>query len=95
MTEGGIGPCCVSGSIRAGSPNGKVDKDAGLDAYIAEPTGSPTDKKPGIIVIIPDLFGWTLPNSRLLADDWAEKSKRTVYVPDFMFGLLLALNGGY
>lgn len=86
MTEGGVGPCCVSGYIRDGSPNGKVSKVAGLDTYIAEPSGSPTEIKPGVIVIIPDIFGWTLPNARLLADDWADKSKRTVYVPDFMFG---------
>jgi dienelactone hydrolase len=85
MTEGGVCPACVSGAVHDGSPKGKVDKVAGLDAYIAEPD-SPTSKKPGIIVIIPDIFGWELINSRLLADDYAEKSGRTVYLPDFMFG---------
>lgn len=40
----------------------------------------------GVIVIIPDVFGWVLPNVRLLADGFARKTGLTVYVPDFMSG---------
>lgn len=40
----------------------------------------------GVIVIIPDVFGWILPNVRLLADGFARKTGLTVYVPDFMSG---------
>lgn len=39
-----------------------------------------------MIVIIPDIFGWVLPNVRLLADGFARKTGLTVYAPDFMSG---------
>lgn len=42
----------------------------------------------GVIVIIPDVFGWILPNVRLLADGFARKTGLTVYAPDFMSGEL-------
>jgi dienelactone hydrolase len=90
MTEGGICLGCVSGAIHDGSPKGEVSKVAGLDTYIAQPA-SPENKKAGLIVIIPDIFGWELVNLQLLADDYAERSGRTVYLPDFMFGHSLSL----
>lgn len=34
------------------------------------------------ILVIRDLFGWTFPNIRLLADPYAEEADATVYVPD-------------
>jgi hypothetical protein len=37
-------------------------------------------------VIIPDLFGWQLPDVGLLADSISQGTGATVYVPDFMFG---------
>lgn len=40
-----------------------------------------------IIVIIPDIFGWRLTNTRLIADEICEKTEGTVYVPDFINGL--------
>jgi dienelactone hydrolase len=85
MVEGGVCMGCVTGAIHDGSPKGKVDQVADLPAYIAEPPSN-TDKTPGIIVIVPDIFGWDFINSRLLADDYAEKTGKTVYLPDFMFG---------
>jgi len=85
MVEGGVCVGCMTGSLHEGSPKGKVDQVADLRTYIAEPPSN-KDKTPGIIVIIPDIFGWELVNSRLLADDYAEKSGKTVYLPDFMFG---------
>ena len=33
-------------------------------------------------MIIHDIFGWTLPNSRLLADHYAKEVDATVYLPD-------------
>ena len=84
MTEGGVCPGCVTGFLHDGQPKGTVDTVAKLPTYIAKPTtGSP---KPGIIVIIPDVFGWEFINNRLIADEYAEKSGRTVYLPDFMSG---------
>lgn len=34
------------------------------------------------ILIITDIFGWTLPNIRLLADQYAAETESKVYVPD-------------
>lgn len=75
-------PCCATGSLHTGTPTGRGAKVHGLDCYIADASsGSPK----GIIVIIPDAFGWTLPNNRILADCYARENF-TVYLPDFMDG---------
>jgi dienelactone hydrolase len=39
-----------------------------------------------VIVILPDIFGWTLPNTRILADNYAKKGQWLVYLPEFMNG---------
>lgn len=71
-----------------GTPTGREEKVHGLDCYIANaPNGSPK----GIIVIIPDAFGWTLPNNRILADEYA-KNGFDVYLPEFMQGIVLPLD---
>jgi len=84
MTEGGVCPACVTGSLHEGTPKGTIGKIANLPTYIAKPVN--TRGKPGVIVIIPDVFGWGFINNRLLADEYAEKSGRTIYLPDFMNG---------
>jgi dienelactone hydrolase len=40
----------------------------------------------GLIVIVPDAFGWTFVNSRVLADQCAKKGGYLVYIPEFMNG---------
>lgn len=76
-------PCCATGSLHAGEPKGRVEKVRGLDCYIAD---APAANLKGVIVIIPDAFGWTFPNNRVLADDYA-KNGFTVYLPEFMDGM--------
>ncbi|KAF2798297.1 dienelactone hydrolase family protein, partial [Melanomma pulvis-pyrius CBS 109.77] len=76
--------CCASGEIHQGTPSGKVTKIHGLDCYVAEPLEGVSPK--GVIVILPDVFGWTLPNSRILADNYAKKGEWLVYLPEFMNG---------
>lgn len=75
-------PCCATGSLHTGTPTGRIEKVHGLDCYIADAQNGPSK---GIIVIIPDAFGWTLPNNRILADDYA-KQGFDVYLPEFMNG---------
>lgn len=41
------------------------------------------------VLVIADLFGWTFPNVRLLADHYAREANVTVYVPDFFGGEVL------
>ncbi|KAI4845886.1 hypothetical protein E4T44_05371 [Aureobasidium sp. EXF-8845] len=76
--------CCASGALHTGTPTGTVSQLHGLPVYICPP---PSNKPPkGIIVILPDIFGWTLPNTRILADNFAAKGDFLVMLPDFMDG---------
>ena len=34
------------------------------------------------ILMVHDIFGWTFPNARLLADHYAKEADATVYLPD-------------
>ncbi|KAK9316239.1 dienelactone hydrolase [Lipomyces starkeyi] len=75
-------PCkdCISGTIHKGQPLGTdTEKMFGRSVYI-----SPVPERPkGTIVYITDIFGWTLPNARLLADAYAKEGGFKVIVPDF------------
>ncbi|KAK3716038.1 hypothetical protein LTR37_006768 [Vermiconidia calcicola] len=78
--------CCATGSLHTGNPTGRIENVHGLDCYIADaPNGTPN----GIVVIIPDAFGWTLPNNRILADCYAKEGNFQVYLPEFMNGFKL------
>ncbi|KAI9704710.1 MAG: hypothetical protein M1836_006490 [Candelina mexicana] len=79
-------PCkdCVSGVVHSGTPTGTTTKIHNVDTYVASPPNGAPPK--GIIVVVPDVFGWTFSNTRVLADSYAKKGNFTVYVPDFMNG---------
>lgn len=72
-----------TGMVHSELPNGTESIVHGLQTYVAS-----GDSIKGVIVIIPDVFGWVLPNVRLLADGFARKTGLTVYAPDFMSGEL-------
>lgn len=64
-----------------------------MQNYITDPPNGAPAK--GIVVIIPDAFGWTLLNSRILADRYAERGGWKVLLPDFMDGMLpFCIQGG-
>lgn len=67
---------CKSGFKWNGQTVGKETKLNNTNAYV---TG---DSKDAAILIITDVFGWTLPNVRLIADHYAQEANATVYVPD-------------
>ncbi|KAJ4171420.1 hypothetical protein NW754_013188 [Fusarium falciforme] len=77
-------PDCFKGSVHDGEPRGKIIKLHDLDTYVVEPSEGKEVK--GIIVVIPDAFGWKFVNCRLLADNYADKSNYKVYLPDVMIG---------
>lgn len=77
-------PDCFNGHIQTGTPKGEATKLHGLDVYVTKPATD--DPVKGIIVLIPDAFGWECVNVRLLADRYAENGKYMVYVPEFMDG---------
>lgn len=68
--------CCAKGFKWDGVPKGHKLTLSDNAAYV---TGSNSEVA---ILVIHDLFGWTFPNIRLLADAYAEEVDATVYVPD-------------
>ncbi|KAM0323700.1 hypothetical protein ACHAQA_008637 [Verticillium albo-atrum] len=77
-------PDCFSGALHEGTPRGKVTTLHGRNIYITEPQDQQPAK--GIIILIPDAFGWEFPNARLIADRYADKGGYKVYLADFMDG---------
>ena len=67
---------CGKGTLWPGSTVGAETKVDSVDVYMV---GSESEVA---ILIIADVFGWTLPNTRLLADHYARKVQATVYLPD-------------
>ncbi|KAF9894110.1 hypothetical protein FE257_009083 [Aspergillus nanangensis] len=78
--------CCLKGFKWQATPKGQEATLANAPCYVA---GSNPDVA---IMIIHDLYGWTFPNVRLLADHYAEEIGATVYVPDFFNGEALPLD---
>ncbi|KAJ9610818.1 hypothetical protein H2200_005595 [Cladophialophora chaetospira] len=72
--------CCTAGFQWDGKPVGKETKLANLDTYVSG------ENKDAAVLIVHDVFGWTLTNVRLLADHYASEAGVTVYVPDFFGG---------
>jgi len=81
--SGEMKECCLSGYLNTSStPVGKDEVVNGLPCYVS-PTKDGSKAK--TIVFIPDIFGYKLPNVRLLADEYA-KAGIYAYVPDFFEG---------
>ena len=68
--------CCLKGFKWDGTPKGKNIKLDKNDAYV---TGTNANKA---VMIAHDAYGWTFPNTHLLADHYAAEADVTVYVPD-------------
>ena len=68
--------CCTKGFRWEGTPVGKETKIADLSTYVSG------TNKDAAVLIVHDVFGWTLSNTRLLADHYAIEADTTVYVPD-------------
>ncbi|PWY90183.1 endo-1,3-1,4-beta-D-glucanase [Aspergillus heteromorphus CBS 117.55] len=75
---------CKTGFRWDGTPVGSETTLAGNQTYV---TGTSTS---AAILIVHDVFGWTLPNARLLADHYAQEANATVYLPDFFGGEIVS-----
>lgn len=64
-----LSACCVSGNIHSGTPKGQVIQFGGVNAYVAKPKDGSKKKT---VIFLTDIFGFELPNVRLLADEYAE-----------------------
>ncbi|KAK3956149.1 Alpha/Beta hydrolase protein [Pseudoneurospora amorphoporcata] len=83
----GISPCCLTGFRWSGTPQGTV-----LPSELPGTTNAvyKTGTNPKVaILLIHNLFGWTFPNVRLLADHYAAEANATVFVPDFFDGFVV------
>lgn len=67
---------CKTGFKWNGTSTGKESTLNNIPAYV---TG---DSKDAAVLIVTDIFGWTLPNIRILADHYAKEANATVYIPD-------------
>lgn len=73
--------CCIKASFHKGNAVGQESKLAGRNVYV---TGPETADK--AIMIIADVWGWSLINTRLVADKYAQAVGARVYLPDFFDG---------
>ncbi|KAK4207431.1 putative hydrolase [Rhypophila decipiens] len=76
--------CCLKGFKWDSKPQGRETTVNGLSCYVAG------DNPDVAIMVIHDLYGWTFPNIRLLADHYATEVGVTVYVPDLFGGEVLS-----
>ncbi|KAJ1566835.1 hypothetical protein HK405_008230 [Cladochytrium tenue] len=75
--------CCLSGSVwDEGEPTGRLEKIGGVDCYVA---ASSNPESTDYIMILTDVFGIKLINTRLVADRFASKGYQVV-VPDILAG---------
>ncbi|KAK1773417.1 hypothetical protein QBC45DRAFT_461651 [Copromyces sp. CBS 386.78] len=82
---------CFKGTLRGNViPTGHEDVIHGLPTYMATPEWH--TKPLGTVVLITDAFGWSLRNTRALADSYAKRVPCIVYVPEFMDGKALPLS---
>ena len=77
--------CCFTGFLEHGEPTGSDEIYAGFACYVSKP------EKPGkqAIIIAPDAFGYTLMNTRLIADNFAKRGY-LVIMPDIFNGFLIS-----
>ncbi|OJJ50740.1 hypothetical protein ASPZODRAFT_86317 [Penicilliopsis zonata CBS 506.65] len=82
--------CCTVGIRHEGTPTGKTIQVAGVDAYIAEPSGRV--HRDVAILYLPDVLGiWQ--NSKLMADHFAANGYYTLLL-DLMNGDPVPMNRG-
>lgn len=74
---------CVTGHFTTQSAaRGEETRIADLPSYLVRPDGKPTVA----VVIVTDVFGYTLPNTRVIADRLAAEGGVLAVVPDLLEG---------
>ena len=80
-----VDDCCRTAFLWDGKPKGHIGALGDNTAYI---TGT---NKEAAVLIVPDLFGWTFNNVRLLADHFANEANCTCYVVDLYASTVIPL----
>ena len=70
---------CLQGNKLSGTPSGTFDGTA----YF-HPSSPPDSKR--AVILLTDIFGLKLVNPKLIADQYSERLKCDVWVPDFFNG---------
>ncbi|KAI1793472.1 dienelactone hydrolase endo-1,3,1,4-beta-D-glucanase [Ganoderma leucocontextum] len=81
--SGGHCDNCFQGVRHEGTPEGKIETIAGIECYVATPSGDYPKEK--VILFLTDVFGIPLINNKLLVDDFARNGYRTI-MPDILEG---------
>ncbi|KAG6833266.1 hypothetical protein H0H87_009441 [Tephrocybe sp. NHM501043] len=76
-------PDCIKGVTFEGTPKGVMKKINGVNTYVAK-AHHPADKERALLLLT-DIFGLPLVNSKLMADDFATNGFDT-FIPDYLNG---------
>ena len=71
---------CTQGYVLEGEPQGVMVGDAYLRAASAEAPSK------AAVLLLTDIFGLALPNSKLIADEISKRLQCDVWVPDLFAG---------
>ncbi|PHH54147.1 hypothetical protein CFIMG_002084RA [Ceratocystis fimbriata CBS 114723] len=84
---------CTWGSLpKVNNLTGTIETIAGILCYVARPSDvgyclyTSVREPIGVIVILPDMFGWEMAQTRALADHYAQRIPAVVVVPDLFNG---------
>ena len=75
---------CCGGFLDKGSPLGEEAKIAGIDCYVTNQ--SPSNKEESVVILATDVFGYKLPNARLIADAFSKELGVKCIIPDLFQG---------
>eukprot|EP01040_Poterioochromonas_malhamensis_P010649 gene10649-11596_t len=81
---------CCAGFVDEGTPQGKIEVYDKIPCYITRPNNDQQQQHtlhPHIAVIVAtDVFGFSIPNTRLIADSYAKEGGVIAVVPDLFEG---------
>lgn len=79
---------CVDGHVLPGKPKGFLEDSLPLPAYYSLVSGQENGpKSTNAIVMLPDILGLTVPNPKIIADMYCEKTGMDVWIADIFKGL--------
>ena len=86
MSVGGLYENCLKGGSLNGEPSGKMEGGAYFARAPATETQEATNRI--CVILLTDVFGISLKNSRIIADEMAKKTGWDVWIPDMFNGTL-------
>ncbi|KAL7424999.1 hypothetical protein Q5752_000686 [Cryptotrichosporon argae] len=84
-----ISDCCLKGSVLPGTPRGTlepVSPSVRVARYAVKPAAPTGAHARAALVVFYDVFGFQIPNAKIMADAFADKLDVDVYVPDYIPG---------